>query len=147
MADEVPLIFRKRLGSLRPANQAAEKALAAIDGTVRVRITQVSPNVRRMGFYWIMLAVAAEALNEHPQFDGQLDAESLHRLLKHKLELGKWMQLPSGERWLDVDSISFGKMSEPERAAWVDRVAAILSRWLSVPIEDLMNEARAREAA
>jgi hypothetical protein len=57
------------------------------------------------------------------------------------------MQLPSGERWLDVDSISFGKMSEPERAAWVDRVAAILSRWLSVPIEDLMNEARAREAA
>jgi len=50
--DEAPLLFRKVLGSLRPANKAAEAALSAIgDGVMRIRITRTTGNVKRNALY------------------------------------------------------------------------------------------------
>jgi hypothetical protein len=137
------MIFARALGSLRPVNIQAQQAVHSIEQGARVvvKFSKGGYNLRRLGFYWVMLGVAAEQLST--MTDGPLDAEMLHRILKRKLELGTWTTLPSGERFFDEESISVATMSEPDRAAWVERVSAVLASWLGVPIETLMDEARA----
>lgn len=143
-SEKPPLFFVKSLGSLRPANKPAEEALRAIEGTVRVRVTRVNRNQRRRAWYWIMLDVAAAAL--HDQHGIDMDAELLHATLKVKLKLGDDIVLPSGEIVFRPRSTSDASMSEIERAAWTDRCANLLSRWLNVEMHVLMEETRAREA-
>jgi hypothetical protein len=143
--DKPPLFFAKSLGSLRPATRAAELAVKAIPegAQVRVRITRTTANQRRRAFYWVMLDVAAQALQDAT--DTPMDAELLHAILKQKLELGAWITLPSGERVFKPASTSDRAMPENERARWTDRCANVLSHWLRVPVETLMDEARAKE--
>lgn len=143
MKDEPPMLFTRSLGSLRPVNAQAQAAVQSLEQGARiaVKFSKGGFNLRRLGFYWIMLTIAAEHLSA--KTDGPLDAEMLHRILKRKLELGTWTTLPSGERFFDEESISVASMSEPERAAWVDRVSTVLASWLGVPITTLMDEARA----
>lgn len=141
-SEKPPLFFTKQLGSLRPQSRAAEEAMKAIEGTVRVRITRVNRNQRRRAFYWVMLSVAAQALHDQHEID--MDAELLHDTLKRKLMLGKEVVLPSGEVVFKPASTSDKAMDEVARAAWTDRVVNTLSRWLKVPVEVLMDEARAQ---
>lgn len=146
MADEPPLIFRKVLGSLRPANRAAEEALAAIDDKpVRVRMTRTSGNVRRNGLYWACLGVAAPMLSERIEGDA-LNAEMLHRILKDRAGLVRVITLPSGDVIKDYDSTSFAKMPENERARFVDWSLETLSKWLGVNVTDLRREGEAQAA-
>lgn len=142
--EQPPLLFTKQLGSLRPANKAAEAAIKAVDGTCRVRITKVNRNQRRRAFYWIMLDAAASAL--HDRHDIDMDAELLHDVLKRKLGLGTEITLPSGEVVFKPRSTSDKAMDEVERAHWTDRCVNALSRWLGVPVQTLLDEARASEA-
>ena len=143
-AEKPPLLFTKQLGSLRPANKAAETALAAIVGTVRVRVTRVNRNQRRRAFYWVMLQVAAQALHDQHAID--LDAELLHDVLRKKLGLGTEIVLPSGEVIFKPRSTSDKAMNEVDRAQWTDRASNALARWLGVPVNVLMDEARAADA-
>lgn len=143
MADEPPLIFRKVLGSLRPASRAAEEALAAIDDKpVRVRITRTTGNVRRNGLYWACLGVAAPMLSERIEGDA-LSPELLHRILKDRAGLVRVIALPSGDVIKDYDSTSFAKMPENERARFVDWALDTLSRWLGCNVTDLRREGEA----
>jgi hypothetical protein len=145
MADEAPLLFRKRLGALYPANPAATEALRAIDDRpVRVRITQTRGNVRRNGLYWIVLGIAVPMLEE--RMDGPLTVPMLHRILKRKGGLAKPVTLPSGEVEWDYDSISFAKMPEPKRAEYIDWAIRTLASWLGCAPEDLRHEGE-KEAA
>lgn len=145
MRDEPPMLFARQLNSLHPVNPAAKAALDALKpgDRIAVRFGRGGWNQRRLGFYWVMLTVAAENLSE--RIDGALDAEQLHRLLKRKLDLGTKIVLPSGEVFFDEDSISVAAMSEPDRARWVDRVSNVLATWLGVPVTALMDEARSAE--
>lgn len=145
MRDEPPMIFARNLGALYPQNRAAEDALVALKAgePIAVKFGKGGWNQRRLGFYWVMLTVAAEHLSD--RIDGHLDAEQLHRLLKRKLKLGTEIALPSGEVFFDEESISVAAMSEPDRARWVDRVSTILAHWLGVPVNVLMDEARTHE--
>jgi hypothetical protein len=140
MADEAPLIFERRLGGLFPTNPAAEKALAAVQGRVRVKITRTQGNNKRIALYWVVLGIAAPMLDE--QAPGLTD-QLLHNVLKDRAGLVKVVTLPSGEQIKDYDSISFHKMTEPERAKYIDWAFATLSSWLGVSVEELTNEARA----
>jgi hypothetical protein len=140
MADEAPLIFERRLGGLFPANPAAEKALAAVQGRVRVKLTRTQGNNKRIALYWVVLGIAAPMLDE--QAPGLTD-QLLHNVLKDRAGLVKVVTLPSGEQIKDYDSISFHKMTEPERAKYIDWAFATLSSWLGVSVEELTNEARA----
>lgn len=143
MADTAPLIFRRVLGSLRPVGKAAEDALAALDdGAVRVRITRTAGNVRRNALYWACLGVAAPMLSERIEGDA-IDVEMLHRILKDRRGLVRTITLPSGDTIKDYDSISFAKMAEPERAAFVDWALNTLSKWLGCDVTDLRREAEA----
>lgn len=143
MADTAPLIFRRVLGSLRPVGKAAEDALAALDdGAVRVRITRTAGNVRRNALYWACLGVAAPMLSERIDGDA-IDVEMLHRILKDRRGLVRTITLPSGDTIKDYDSISFAKMAEPERAAFVDWALNTLSKWLGCDVTDLRREAEA----
>ncbi len=144
MSDQPPLFFRPVLGSLRPANQFAEETMKVINGPVVVKITKATANQRRRGYYWVLLGVAAHVLQDR---DGQpWDAELLHRELKIALKLGIELETPSGRKVFKPRSTSDAKMSEPDRARWLDRVSNALSQWTGVPAEDLMREARERNA-
>jgi hypothetical protein len=140
MADEAPLIFERRPGGLFPANDAAERALSAVQGKVRVRITRTQGNNKRIALYWITLGLAAPMLEE--QAPG-LNADLLHKVLKDRYGLVKVVKLPSGQEVRDYDSISFHAMTEPERAKYIDWCFSTLSNWLGCTVEELTREARA----
>lgn len=146
MADESPLLFRKVLGGLRPANPAAEAAISAIDDKpVRVRITRTTGNVRRNGLYWAVLGMAAPMLSERIEGDA-LTPELLHRILKDRYGLVRAIRLPSGDVIKDYESTSFAKMPENERAAFVDWALDTLSKWLGVSVTDLRREGQSLAA-
>jgi hypothetical protein len=140
MSDQPPLLFDRRLGGLFPANDAAEKALAAVNGRVRVKITRTQGNNKRIALYWIVLGLAAPMLDE--QAPG-LTAELLHKVLKDRFGLVKVVTLPSGEHIKDYDSISFHSMTEVERARFIDWSFGTLSRWLGCSVEELTAEGKA----
>jgi hypothetical protein len=143
VADAPPLLFDRRLGGLFPANPAAEKALAAVAGRVRVKITRTHGNNKRIALYWIVLGIAAPMLDE--QAPGLTD-QLLHNVLKDRAGLVKIVKLPSGEQIKDYDSISFHKMTEVERAAYIDFAFKTLSNWLGVDVETLTKEAKEQAA-
>jgi hypothetical protein len=139
MADEAPLFFERRLGGLFPANPAAEQALSAVQGRVRVKLTRTQGNNKRLALYWITLGLAAPMLDEvAPGITDSL----LHKVLKDRAGLVKIVTLPSGEQVKDYDSIGFATMTEPERAQFVDFAFKTLSSWLGVSIEELTTAGR-----
>ncbi len=140
MADTPPLFFERRLGGLFPACPAAEKALSAVQGRVRVKITRTQGNNKRIALYWIVLGIAAPMLDE--QAPGLTD-ELLHNVLKDRRGLVRVVKLPSGDIVKDYASISFASMTEPERAAFIDWAFATLSSWLGVSVDELTSEASA----
>ncbi len=139
MADEAPLFFERRLGGLFPACPAAEQALAAVSGRVRVKITRTQGNNKRIALYWIVLGLCAPMLDE--QAPG-ITPDLLHKVLKDRRGLVRIVTLPSGEQIKDYDSISFHSMTEVERAGFIDWAFVTLSSWLGVSVEDLTAEAR-----
>lgn len=140
MSESAPLLFDRRLGGLFPANAAAERALAAVDGRVRVKITRTRGNNKRIALYWIVLGLAAPMLEE--KAPGLTD-ELLHKVLKDRAGLVRVVTLPSGEQVKDYDSISFHKMTEVERAKFIDWAFNTLASWLGVDVATLRNEAEA----
>jgi hypothetical protein len=143
MSDEPILLARKVLGSLRPANKAAEQAFAAVDDKpIRIRITRTNGNVRRNALYWSCLALAAPMLSERIEGDA-MSSELLHRILKDRFGLVRTVTLPSGDTIKDYESTSFAKMTEPDRAAFIDWALQTLSKWLGVEVTDLRREAEA----
>jgi hypothetical protein len=145
MTDTAPLFFERRLGGLFPACPAAERALAAVEGKVRVKMTRTRGNNRRLALYWIVLGIVAPMLSERCEGDA-LDDAMLHRVLKKRRGLCGSTRLPSGEVEYNDGSIGFAAMTEPERAAYVDWAFATLSKWIGVPVETLTREAE-KEAA
>ncbi len=139
MADEAPLFFERRLGGLFPACPAAEQALSAVQGRVRVKLTRTQGNNKRIALYWIVLGIAAPMLDE--KAPGITDS-LLHKVLKDRYGLIRIVKLPSGEQIKDYDSISFASMTEPERAAYIDFAFKTVSAWLGVSVEELTAEAR-----
>jgi hypothetical protein len=139
LADSPPLFFEKRLGGLFPACPAAEQAVEAITGRVRVDIKRTAGNNKRLALYWIVLGIAAPMLDE--KAPGLTDG-LLHKVLKDRAGLVRIVTLPSGEQIKDYDSISFASMTEPERAGFIDFAFKTLSGWLGVPVETLTKEAR-----
>jgi len=135
--DTAPLFFERRLGGLYPACPAAEKALSAVSGRVRVKITRTQGNNKRLALYWIVLGIAAPMLDEVAP--GITD-ELLHKVLKDRRGLVKVITLPSGEQVKDYDSISFASMTEVERAAFVTWAFETLSKWLGCSVEELTRE-------
>src|SRR5688572_591533 len=109
MADAAPLFFERRLGGLYPVCPAAEKALSAVSGRVRVKITRTQGNNKRLALYWIVLGIAAPMLDEVAP--GITD-ELLHKILKDRRGLVNEVTLPSGDKIKNYDSISFASMTE-----------------------------------
>lgn len=143
MADSPPLLFEPRFGALHPANGPARDAVKALVGQCRVEIKRSGANDRRRGFYWVMLDVASGALTDAT--GSPWDAESLHDQLKRKLRLGTPLLNRKGEEiGFKTASTSNRAMTEPERARWTDRCAAVLSHWIGCEVKELMDEARRR---
>jgi hypothetical protein len=136
------LAFKVVMGSLRPADPAAEAAVKALGNGALcgVRLTKSSRNLKRMRLYRAMLAAACDVLaNQVPG----LQPSDLHTRLKQELGLGEWLTFPSGAKLFKPQSTAFGKMTEPEFSAYVTRVDGLLSRWLGVPPGEVIDAARA----
>jgi len=137
MSDEAPLIFERRLGGLFPANPVAVAALAAVQGRVRVKLTRTQGNNKRIALYWVVLGIAAPMLDEvAPGLTDQL----LHNVLKDRYGLVKVVKLPSGDIIKDYDSISFHRMTEVERAKFIEWAIATVALWLGCSVEELTKE-------
>lgn len=144
MAENEPLIFRSVLGSLRPVTGAAEDAARAVNGQdVTVEIKKTRGNVKRLRFYWVMLKIALENLED--AFDGPVTTTALHRWLKREAGLASpIISKKTGEVIdYDYDSIAFHNMTEDQRAAFVDFASQKLAARLGVDPADLTSEAKA----
>lgn len=142
MADQPPLIFEKVLGSLRPVNEAARDAMKAMDGRVVVKVTKLTRNQRRRGFYWTLLGVVAELLTD--QTGTPWDANTLHDDLRERLGLGEYLKTPTGRKVFKPLSTSDRSMNEIDRARWTDRVVNYLSQATNIEARALMDEVRQR---
>ena len=144
MSDTEPLLFRVELGVLRPANAAAEEAAKAVNGqTVRIEIKRTTGNVLRLRWYWVMLRLFLENI-EDGAFEGNMTPAVLHRWLKREAGLAtKITSSKTGEiiDW-DYGSISFHRMPENERSEFVNFAAEKLSARLGVDVNTLKNEAQ-----
>lgn len=143
MADDEPLLGKVSLGTLRPFNGAAEVALKAVPpGTVvKFKIVKTVGNTKRLAFYWVMLKLTLDNLDD--AFDGPMTTKALHRWLKREYGLAVPIRShKTGEiiDW-DYDSISFAAMPENERSAFIDWVTETLSRRLGVDGATLRHEA------
>jgi hypothetical protein len=145
MADHEPLLFRTVLGALRPLNGAAEDVVKSIGNgeTVRIEIKRTTGNVRRMAWYWVMLKIALENLED--AFDGPVTTKALHKWLKREAGLATpIVSRKTGEIIdYDYDSIAFHNMTEDQRAAFVDFASQKLAARLGVDPSDLTREAKA----
>lgn len=145
MADNEPLLFRTVLGTLRPLSGASEEALRSIGNgeTVRIEIKRTTGNVRRMAWYWVMLKIALENLED--AFDGPVTTTALHKWLKREAGLAKpIVSKKTGEVLdYDYDSIAFHNMTEDQRAAFVDFASLKLSARLGCDPATLVSEAKA----
>ena len=139
MAESPPLMFRRHLGGLYPANPAAERALAAIEGQVKVEFKRTRGNQGRMALYWIVLAKVAPSLSALCEGDA-IDETMLHRILKDRRGLYTSTTLPSGQVEKNYDSISFAKMAEPERNEFVQWAFETLAKWLGVDVTALTSD-------
>jgi len=141
MSEVPPLLFRKHLGGLYPANQEAEEAIAAIErnSLIQADIKQTKGNNKRMGLYWLVLGKAAEALTDVCEGDA-LNRKMLHQVLKDRGRLYTTTTLPSGEVLKNYESIRFAKMTENERSAYINWAFQTLAKWLGCSVDDLTKE-------
>ena len=144
MADSAPLICEQVLGSLRPVNKAAQDAFRAVNGRCVVKITKMTRNQRRRGFYWTLLDVVAEVLRDRT--DTPWDAETLHDEIRRTLRLydGPPLKTPAGREVYRLKSTSDKSMTEVERARWTDRVVNFCEHLTGVEAMRLIDEVRAR---
>lgn len=139
MAENPPLMFKRHLGGLYPSNPAAERAIAAVEGQVRIEIKRSRGNQGRMALYWIVLGKVAPSLSALCEGDA-IDEAMLHRILKDRRGLYTTTTLPSGEVVKNYDSISFAKMAEPERNDFVQWAFETLAKWLGVEVAALTTD-------
>lgn len=139
--DKAPMIFEPRLGMLKPANAAAENALREIKGRVRVEIKGGIANQRRRGLYWSVAALVVPILNDLHSLT--LDEQDLHDITRQKLGIGRWLELPSGDRRFKPASTSDRAMNEAERADYTDRALRLWSAWTGIDVTTLREEAQA----
>ena len=142
MTDKPPLHFVKAFGALRPANRAAEQAMQAINGKVVVKLSGMTRNQRRRGFYWTLLDVTAEVLASST--DTPWDAETLHDEVRKALRFGTELKTPSGRTVFKPRSTADRNMSEVDRAAWTDRVVNFCQQITGIEAQTLIDEVRSR---
>ena len=145
MTDRQPALFRKAFGSLRPVTPAAEELMKAIpDRAVRVDVSGVKGNTRRLAFYWVCLKVGCEHLSD--AVEGIMTPRILHRFLKRRCGLSTpIISKKTGEvvEW-DDESIAFEKMKEADRAEYIDQALTKLSEWIGCDVRELRAEGEAR---
>lgn len=148
MSDKEPLLFRHHFGALRPVTGAAEDFIATLGPGATVKGDFVLPrgNTKRLAWYWVMLKLACEQLSD--AVDGRFTPAMLHKWLKRHLGLAApIVSRKTGDILdYDYDSISFAKMSEAERAVFIDGAADIIANRLGVDVDTLRQEAEARAA-
>lgn len=144
MTDQ-PILFRKVLGTLRPVTPAAEALMAALpDRAVRVEITGIRGNTRRLALYFCMLKAATELLSD--AVDGILSVPVLDDWLRREYGLSKpVVSKKTGEIiGYDRGRIAFDKLNEGERSAFITWAIEKLSARLGCDASELRREGEAR---
>lgn len=139
VSDKAPLLFKRRLGGLFPANRAAEEALEHIKGCVRCDIKGGVSNEARRSLYWSVAAIVVQILNDLHTLT--LTDDDLHDITRDKLGLVDEITLPSGEIYKRRKSTKRTHMNEAERADYTNRALQLWSTWTGVDVATLRKEA------
>jgi hypothetical protein len=143
MPDNEPVLFREAFGALRPVTPAAEAQMAAVKGKiVRVEITNIRGNTKRLALYWICLKKACELLSD--AVEGIMRPKNLHRWLKRDLGLATISKKTGEVLDYDYDSIAFEKMPEHDRAEFIDAALERISGRLGCDVTQLREEGEAQ---
>ena len=137
--DSPPPSYRRTLTGFEPVSATARRFWQETARGDVVKMEGKRPrNLARHNYYWKMLEVATNNLE---QFD---TPEQLHVAVKATLGLGEWKDVGGSRPLFYPASTAFDKMTEAEFAEYLDAAAkAITKHWLAVPVEVLMEEARA----
>ena len=142
MADQPPLIFERQFGKLIPVNAAAQQAMLALGEGKRtvVKLSGMTRNQRRRGFYWTLLDVVSDVLTDRTKTPW--DSQTLHDELRHRLKLYVPLETPSGRKVPKLKSTSDKSMNEVERAAWTNRVVNYLEHMTGIEAHVLIDEVK-----
>ena len=121
-----PCTFRKRLGSLRPADGRAEEILTCIkqDEEVKVEIKRMR-NPKQLRLWWALCGVLAEYA------DWCSSREDASDWLKLSIGHADFITSPDGKQWVRPRSIAFGNCSQ-------ERFHEILDAAIKVIVEKIM---------
>lgn len=140
MSDErpIPHVIR-RGGFLSGATPLDDLLIRELPSGVplKAKITKPRRSVEQNRFYWVLLGLIAENL------DQDVSPETLHEWLKLRLGVTKELRLRSGEVVTVTGSTAFDKMEHHEFTAFMDRVKTLIETQL-IPRSD--SEAFVREA-
>lgn len=138
MADDAPILMKRRGDHLEPCAELDARNLRKFDGgkSLRVRITQPR-NVRRLRLYWGLMHKIHENMDNPPPL------ETLHEAIKVRLGYTETIRFKGGEVVTLPASIAFDKMKEPEFVEFMDR----FKRFLCEVVIPGLNSRALEEAA
>lgn len=118
-----PLFFRKDLGKLTPADDAAEAALSKIKFGAEVQVEIKRPrNVHHHRKFWALANLVADN-QEHYE-----TAEQVVAALKAATGHCDWFPMKDDRRMVAIPkSIAFHKMDQTEFAAFYDKCIAVVA--------------------
>ena len=119
------ILLHKHLGSLRPADEAGEDALAKIkQGDIVICEIKKPRNPDHLRLYWALVGLVWQNL-DHERYP---TAEDLHEAIKISAGLRTRIELPDGTIGFRAGSIAFHKMDQAAFSAFYDRVCDLIAR-------------------
>lgn len=130
-----PLLMRKTLRGLEPANDIARDLLGKVKLGSVVRVDVKRPrSLPWHARYWALVSLISDNSSRTP--------DEVHALLKLKAGLVKRMEERNGTVWAIPDSVAFDRMTAEEWAVYWDKVVQIVCADLlpGVTAEQLRQE-------
>lgn len=121
------LVFVNTAGGLMPADSRAEewRGKVKLGSLVVIDPPKQPRNVNHHRLYWALIDVVWQNIDQ----ERYPTREDLHEAIKVSAGLRKRFELPDGTVGFIPGSIAFHKMSQPEFAAFYDRVCDIVAKY------------------
>lgn len=118
---ELPIIFEKALGGLKPVNQIAARALDSFKVGDKVRVRLSKPRIHKHAAkFWLLATKIAEAIGP------EVTAEMIVSVIKIRTGHVQTVKTAHGiVQW--PASIAFNKMSQDQFSALYERALVIIS--------------------
>ena len=140
MSESAPQMWRRTLSGYAPANDTAKAAWQKGKPGELVKMDVKRPrNLAHNSLLWVIYGMVVD------NSETFTDARQVHSAVKAALGFGKWIDVGGSHPLFIEESTSFGSMSQVEFSAFFDAALKVIDRfWLSVGVETLLSEGKAR---